>query len=77
MKTYSFQAFFTHLLGSKEEADMFALWAFGEHYRDLNDSLEFLESWNALHAELNLHPDGLIALDAPLMIDLYRTQKAT
>lgn len=67
--------FFDRSFKSQEEADMFALWAFGEHYNELDNGLMFLESWNALHGELKLDPAGQIALDAPKMVDLYRAQK--
>jgi hypothetical protein len=69
--------FFDHLLGSEEEGNMFARWAFGDDYNTLENGLEFLKSWNALHKEFLLDPASPIALDAPKMIKLYRASKAT
>lgn len=47
-----------HYLGA-EEAEKFALWAFGPEFRNFKDQKLFMEAWNALHGkEYLLFPDG-------------------
>lgn len=68
--------FFEAVLESKEEAEEFAKWAFGEDFRSLNTYKKYLEEWNALHADdLLLHSSSYIAVDVPRMITLWRLQE--
>lgn len=57
-----------------EDVDAFGLWAFGENFNDLDNTLDYMESWNDSHgAELSLKPTGHISEDAPKMVDLWRS----
>lgn len=61
------------LLGRDEYVDEFYLWAFGENWKALSDSIESLNAWNELHGEdLRLHPDGLPNEDIPKMVSFWK-----
>lgn len=61
----------------KDEAELteFAEWAFGSYFRELDQAMNFLETWNYLHSDiLKLEPDGLIVQDAEKMVAAWRAK---
>lgn len=58
---------------SDEDIDKFALWAFGEGYKDLDRTQMFMEAWNERHiASLELSPIGSPEHDIKHMIRLWK-----
>ncbi len=57
---------------SYAESEVFAEWAWGKEFRDLNYD-EFYQEWNRLHSDLlTIYPDGSIEIDIPKMIDFWK-----
>lgn len=57
---------------NSSEIDEFALWAFGNDYKELQ-GISFIEKWNELHEEyLKLFPGGLVYEDTRKMVDLWK-----
>lgn len=63
------------LQDSEDNPEEFALWAFGENYRVIS-SLEYLNSWNALHGtQYLIKPKSSLSEDLPKMIELWRKER--
>ncbi len=59
----------------KEEAEEFALWAFGENYKKVSFN-QFPELWNNLHSDfIVLEKSGKFRDDIPRMIFLWMLEK--
>ncbi len=60
----------------EEDADRFALWAFGDEYLCLYGAESFLASWNILHCELmELNEYGKPDIDIPKMIGFWISEE--
>ena len=67
---------FERLIPDQEELEQFAAWAFGPYYRELDQAINFMETWNYLHGVLlMLQPDGLLQEDAEKMVQVWRDNK--
>ena len=52
--------------------EKFSVWAFGENYEELSDSLEIMHAWNKLHGDiLMLNEANNIKEDIQKMVHLY------
>lgn len=68
-------AFLPHI-PDEQELEEFGLWAFGPYYRELDESINFMETWNQLHGDkLKLERSGKISIDVPKMVQVWRDNK--
>lgn len=64
---------FQQYIREDNELEQFGLWAFGSSYRELDESLTFMEAWNRLHGDkLTLKPKGQIGVDIPKMVQAWK-----
>ncbi len=67
---------FREYIPDKEELKAFAIWAFGENFRDdalFDTGIDFMAAWNARHSmQLLLFPTGLISKDAAEMVQIWK-----
>lgn len=67
---------FSHYIPDDKELEEFGEWAFGRYYRELDQAINFMETWNHLHSDiLKLEPDGAIEIDVPKMVQAWRDSK--
>lgn len=67
---------FSQYLKDEVELEEFAAWAFGKYYRELDQALNFMETWNYLHSDiLKLEPTGTIVSDAEKMVKAWKEKK--
>jgi len=60
-------------LVGEEDADSFALWAFGKDYKALSTMKRFADAWNERHGDLhNIDRSSPIVRDMIIMTDLWR-----
>lgn len=65
----SFQVY----LADEENPEDFAIWAFGEGYREIKNGHSFIGRWNALHGHyMTLKSSGHIVEDMPKMVSYWR-----
>lgn len=68
------RSYFSNFL-DEDELEDFGLWAFGEEYNTFDRAIDFLKSWNKLHANaLRLYADGKIDEDIPKMAALWKNR---
>jgi hypothetical protein len=64
---------FSHYISDEKELEEFAQWAFGPYYRELDQTINFMETWNHLHSDLfKLEPDGIIEIDMPMIVQAWK-----
>lgn len=67
---------FVQFVSDEEELEEFAGWAFGKFYRELDQGLNFMETWNYLHSNLlKLLPTGSVLEDGEKMVKLWKESK--
>ncbi len=70
------KSYFANLIPDSEEIETFALWAFGECFRDeglFNTGIDFMTEWNKRHGDvLYLFPHGIMGDDIPKMVKVWR-----
>jgi hypothetical protein len=72
----SVRDYFHQYIADEKELDAFGEWAFGEDFRELEETMKYLECWNFHHGkDLTLVPTGQISEDAPKMVALWRESK--
>lgn len=65
--------FFHEYLPDDSELEEFARWAFGEYYRELDQAMNVMETWNHLHSDkLELKSSGELGIDLPAMVKVWR-----
>jgi hypothetical protein len=67
---------FSKYIPDEEELEEFGAWAFGPYYRELDQAINFMETWNYLHSDkLKLEPGGDISVDISKMVQVWRDNK--
>ena len=67
------EEFFSSNLEGQDLTD-FCTWGFGEDYRKIKTSLQIMNAWNHTNGHLlKLNPDGLLQVDVPKMLFLWRS----
>jgi hypothetical protein len=62
-------------LVGEEDADSFALWAFGKDYKALNKPKRFADAWNERHGDLHqIDLSSPILKDMVIITDLWRNR---
>lgn len=60
----------------ENELEKFAEWAFGPFYREFDEAMNFMESWNFKHSDkLKLELTGNISVDVPKMVQVWRDRQ--
>lgn len=61
---------------SEKDAEKCALWAFGEHFKELDGLINFMKAFNSLHSKLlKLDPCGNLFEDISKIIELWRVSE--
>jgi hypothetical protein len=60
----------------RERINDFGLWAFGDHFLELDHITKFMKEWNKLHGEdFLLYPTGVVDEDIVEMVQMWRHAK--
>ena len=77
LESSSLMARIGYYLPEPSEAHYFAVWAFGDTYREIKHPIDAMTRWNNLHANLlELDGNSPISIDLPKMITTWKKEMA-